>query len=129
MKKRLPQVRKNLLHTMEDLLFWSKGQMKNFSPQKKTLAVGDLFAGMRLLYPDEGQLQIRFLDPEGLELFTDGDYLKTILRNLTTNAIRAVRERPDGLVVWRALQEAGRTYLSVTDNGPGLPDAEATRAG
>ncbi len=113
----------NLLHTMEDLLLWSKGQMKNFSPQKKTLAVGDLFAEMRRLYPDEGPLQIRFLDPEGLELFTDGDYLKTILRNLTTNAIRAVRERPDGLVVWRAWQESGLTCLSVTDNGPGLPEA------
>jgi signal transduction histidine kinase len=122
-EKKIAAGAENLLHTMEDLLFWSKGQMKNFSPQKKTLAVGDLFAEMRLLYPDEGPLQIRFLDPEELELFTDGDYLKTILRNLTTNAIRAVRERPDGLVVWRAWQEAGLTCLSVTDNGPGLPEA------
>jgi signal transduction histidine kinase len=122
-EKKIAAGAENLLHTMEDLLFWSKGQMKNFSPQKKILAVGDLFAEMRLLYPDEGPLQIRFLDPEGLDLFTDGDYLKTILRNLTTNAIRAVRERPDGLVVWRAWQEVGLTYLSVTDNGPGLPEA------
>jgi signal transduction histidine kinase len=122
-EKKIAAGAENLLHTMEDLLLWSKGQMKNFSPQKKTLAVGDLFAEMRLLYPDEGPLQIRFLDPEGLELFTDGDYLKTILRNLTTNAIRAVREKPDGLVVWRAWQEAGITCLSVTDNGPGLPEA------
>jgi signal transduction histidine kinase len=122
-EKKIAAGAENLLHTMEDLLFWSKGQMKNFSPQKRSLTVGDLFAEIRLLYPDEGRLQIRFLDPEGLELFTDGDYLKTILRNLTTNAIRAVRERPDGLVVWRAMQEAGRTYLSVTDNGPGLPEA------
>jgi signal transduction histidine kinase len=122
-EKKIAAGAENLLHTMEDLLLWSKGQMKNFSPQKKTLAVGDLFAEMRLLYPDEGPLQIRFLDPEGLELFTDGDYLKTILRNLTTNAIRAVRERPDGLVVWRAWQESGLTCLSVTDNGPGLPEA------
>jgi signal transduction histidine kinase len=122
-EKKITTGAENLLHTMEDLLLWSKGQMKNFSPRKKTLAVGDLFAEMRQLYPDEGRLQIRFLDAEGLELFTDGDYLKTILRNLTTNAIRAVRERPDGLVVWRAWQEAGRTYLSVTDNGPGLPEA------
>ena len=113
----------NLLHTMEDLLFWSKGQMANFSPQKKTLAVDDLFAEMRLLYPDEERMQIRFVNPDRLELFTDGDYLKTILRNLTTNAIKAVKEQPAGLVVWRAWQESGRTCLSVTDNGPGLPEA------
>jgi len=111
------------LHTMEDLLFWSKGQMANFSPQKKTLAVDDLFAEMRLLYPDEERMQIRFVNPDRLELFTDGDYLKTILRNLTTNAIKAVKEQPAGLVVWRAWQESGRTCLSVTDNGPGLPEA------
>jgi signal transduction histidine kinase len=113
----------NLLHTMEDLLFWSKGQMANFSPQKSTLAVDELFAEMRLLYPDEEQLQIRFVNPDRLELFTDGDYLKTILRNLSTNAIKAVKERPVGLIVWRAWEESGRAYLSVTDNGPGLPEA------
>jgi signal transduction histidine kinase len=113
----------NLLHTMEDLLLWSKGQMKKFSPRKKELAVHGLFAEMRLLYPDEERLQIQFLDPERLELFTDGDYLKTILRNLTTNAIKAVRLRPDGLVVWRAWKEGGRLFLSVSDNGPGLPEA------
>jgi signal transduction histidine kinase len=113
----------NLLHTMEDLLFWSKGQMANFSPQKKTLAVDDLFAEMRLLYPDEERLQIRFVNPDRLELFTDGDYLKTILRNLTTNAIKAVKEQPVGIIVWRAWEESGRTYLSVADNGPGLPEA------
>ena len=122
-EKKIAAGAENLLHTMEDLLLWSKGQMKNFNPQKKTLAVSGLFAEMRLLYPDEGRLQIRFLDPEGLELFTDGDYLKTILRNLTSNAIRAVRERPDGLVVWRAIHENGLTCLSVTDNGPGLSEA------
>ncbi len=113
----------NLLHTMEDLLLWSKGQMKNFSPRKKELAVRDLFGELRLLYPDEERLQIQFLYPEQLELFTDGDYLKTILRNLTTNAIKAVRERPDGLVVWRAWAEGERRFLSVADNGPGLPEA------
>jgi signal transduction histidine kinase len=113
----------NLLHTMEDLLLWSKGQMKNFSPRKKQLAVRDLFGELRLLYPDEERLQLQFLYPEQLELFTDGDYLKTILRNLTTNAIKAVRERSDGLVVWRAWQDGGRRHLSVADNGPGLPEA------
>ena len=97
--------------------------MANFSPQKKTLAIDDLFAEMRLLYPDEERLQIRFVNPDRLELFTDGDYLKTILRNLTTNAIKAVKEQPVGIIVWRAWEESGRTCLSVADNGPGLPEA------
>jgi signal transduction histidine kinase len=110
----------NLLHVMEDILLWSKGQMVAFRPQTKKLSVSRIFAELQLLYPGNGQYKIVFRDPQQLQLETDEDYLKTILRNLTSNAIKAVHSRTDGLIEWRAWKEDHYVCLSVTDNGPGI---------
>jgi C4-dicarboxylate-specific signal transduction histidine kinase len=61
-----------------------------------------------------------------LEVKTDEDYLKTIIRNLTANALNAVREVENPVVHWRAWLENGMVRLSVTDNGPGIDEAQAT---
>jgi signal transduction histidine kinase len=112
----------NLLHTMEDLLFWSKGQMANFALQEETFFIKDLFSEMRLLYPDGDHLHLDFQDPEHLKVRTDRNYLKTILRNLTTNAIKAVAKRDPGTVTWTAQKRKDGILLSISDNGPGLPE-------
>ncbi|HEV3411717.1 MAG TPA: tetratricopeptide repeat protein [Puia sp.] len=114
----------NLLHVMEDILLWSKGQMVAFKPQMKTLFVDQVFSELRLLYPDNGRLRIIFCDPRQLQLETDEDYLKTILRNLTSNAIKAVHGRTDGMIEWRAWKEDHHVCLAVTDNGPGIPTSQ-----
>lgn len=112
----------NLLHTMEDLLFWSKGQMANFAPQQETFFIQDLFDEMRVLYPGDDQVYLDFQDPGRIRVHTDKNYLKTILRNLTTNALKAVRGQKPGKVIWRAWSEDGKTRLSIADNGPGMPE-------
>lgn len=110
----------NLLHVMEDILLWSKGQMTAFRPRKKKLRIGEVFAELGLLYPPNARLRILFCDPQQLMLETDEDYLKTILRNLTSNAIKATHYRADGLIEWKAWQEDHHVCLSVSDNGPGM---------
>jgi signal transduction histidine kinase len=110
----------NLLHVMEDILLWSKGQMVAFKPQTKTLSIQQVFSELRLLYPDNGRVRIIFCDPRQLQLQTDEDYFKTILRNLTSNAIKAVHDRTDGMIEWRAWKEDRHICLAVTDNGPGI---------
>jgi len=110
----------NLLHVMEDILLWSKGQMVAFRPQIKRLWVNQIFTELQLLYPTNGRLRILFRDPQTLQLETDEDYLKTILRNLTSNAIKAVHDRAEGVIEWRAWKEDHHVCLAVTDNGPGI---------
>jgi signal transduction histidine kinase len=114
----------NLLHVMEDILLWSKGQMAAFRPRIKKLAIRQLFSEMQLLYPGNGHLGIVFKDPQQLQLETDEDYLKTILRNLTSNAIKAVYSQPNGLIEWRAWRQDRHICLSVTDNGPGISEKQ-----
>jgi signal transduction histidine kinase len=119
-QQRITDTAGNLLHVMEDILLWSKGQMVAFRPQLKRLSVSQVFTELQLLYPGNGRFRILFRDPQGLQLETDEDYLKTILRNLTSNAIKAVHGRTDGMIEWLAWEEDHHVCLAVTDNGPGI---------
>ena len=114
----------NLLGTIEDLLLWSKGQMKNFKPEIKTLTVNRLFDEIKSLYPDNDHLKIELGQSDHMNITTDENYLKTIIRNLTGNALKAVKGRSDGKVEWTATEDNGRKYLSVSDNGPGISVAQ-----
>ncbi len=135
----------NLLLTMEDLLAWSKGQMKNFTPNRQEIPVNLLFQDIRNHFSTatapagtDGaaavpgtaanagtpNIEFRFEAPESLLLHTDEHYMKTIMRNLTGNAIKALVATPHAVIVWKAWEKDGKQYLSLTDNGPGATDQQ-----
>lgn len=117
----------NLLVTMEDLLLWSKGQMENFKPQPKKITVNQLFEDTKKVFSGYQNIQFEYHNPENLEIFTDENYLKTIIRNLTSNAINAFTSTQKPYIAWKAFHEQGKTILSITDNGPGASE-EAFKA-
>ncbi len=109
----------NLLNSMEDILLWSKGQMENFQPKLKKIAVSSLFEDTRKHFSSEEKVSITFENPQNIELNTDENYLKTIIRNLTGNAIKAIDKAEKPTIQWKAWQENDQTFLSISDNGPG----------
>ncbi|MBW1657311.1 ATP-binding protein [Flavobacterium quisquiliarum] len=109
----------NLLSSMEDILLWSKGQMDNFKPQFRKIAISTLFEETEKHFSSIENIEILFENPENISLKTDENYLKTIIRNLTGNAIKALDKTPNAKIIWKAWQENGKNYLSITDNGPG----------
>jgi len=117
----------NLLHTMEDLLLWSKGQMENFKPSNHMMKVEEIFADLRTSLNPPDNIQLFFEQQHGMQLNVDAHYLKTIIYNLTNNAIKALGTSAGGLITWRAWEEGPQKYLSITDNGPGATQ-EAFRA-
>lgn len=118
----------NLLNNMEDLLLWSKGQMENFSPHPTQVDVQDLFDVIRRQFMDEADtIEMVFTNDQGLTLYTDKHYLETILRNLTSNAIKALQHTEHPRIVWKAGTADGYVTLSIVDNGPGA-DSEQFRA-
>ncbi|OQP58747.1 tetratricopeptide repeat protein [Niastella populi] len=109
----------HLLETMEGLLLWCKGQMENFKPQIKKVPVSELFADIEKHFGATKGVHLSFHYSPDLYVSTDEHYLKTIMRNLTGNAIKAVENRNNAAIEWKAWEKDGNKYLSVTDNGSG----------
>lgn len=119
MQNKITTGAENLLDSMEDMLLWSKGQMENFKPQPRKIYVSDVFNETQKHFSSAENIEILFENPENIILDTDENYLKTIIRNLTGNAIKALDKTPSAQIIWKAWQENGKTFLSITDNGPG----------
>lgn len=109
----------NLLSSMEDILLWSKGQMENFKPHLQKIEVADLFEETKKHFASVENIELSFENPENIIFNTDENYLKTIIRNLTGNAIKALEKTSNGKIIWKAWHENDQTYLSITDNGHG----------
>jgi signal transduction histidine kinase/Tfp pilus assembly protein PilF len=109
----------NLLTSMEDLLLWSKGQMENFKPVLKNTAINTIFEDTKNHFSSVENIKINFENPENLSLNTDENYLKTIIRNLTNNAIKVLQSQNTGEITWKAWQENNKIYISISDNGKG----------
>jgi signal transduction histidine kinase len=119
----------NLLTSMEDILQWSKSQMGIFKPQHKNVVLNSLFEDIKTHFLSEEKVKIIFLNPDNLIINTDENYLKTIIRNLTGNAIKASdyialqQATPANdykpAIIWKAWQENNQTFLSITDNSQG----------
>jgi len=109
----------NLLHSMEDILVWSKSQMENFKPQPNLLEINQIFEELKNYFLSEKNIQIIFENPQNIQLKTDENYLKTIMRNLTANAIKATKQVKSPVIVWKAWQEMETVFVSISDNGIG----------
>ena len=114
----------NLLTSMEDILQWSKSQMENFKPQPQQFLIATLFKDTEKHFSSLENIQFRFENLNNLSLETDENYLKTIVRNLTGNAIKALDGIENPTITWRAFKENGKTILSITDNGKGASNEE-----
>ncbi|HTF27262.1 MAG TPA: HAMP domain-containing sensor histidine kinase [Flavitalea sp.] len=110
----------DLLQVMETMLLWSKEQMENFRPNIRNIQVDDLFDHIRKFYGQSPDVTINFEYTPGMVVLTDENYLLTIMQNLTSNAIRALKNTPGAYVEWKAIREGDKTILSITDNGPGI---------
>ena len=115
----------DLLNNMEAMLLWSKEQMENFRPNIKMMPVTDLFGYIQKFFANTENITISFDAAPGLMVSADENYLRTIMQNLTSNAIRALKHTPNAMVEWKAKKEGGTTMLSITDNGPGIGAAQA----
>lgn len=124
-QKKLTDSAENLLETMEAVLLWSKSQMERFTPQKKTVQVSSLFEYLHNNSPYNPAIVISYSNPEAISINTDEDYLKTILYNLTVNALKALENTPNPRLEWKAVTQDGKVLISITDNGPGISQEQA----
>ena len=107
----------DLLESMEDILLWSKGEM-DFNPESRPVKLAWVFDDLEKHFSHVGNVKITFENPGNIQWQTDEHYLKTILRNLTANAINAMSGTPDATVTIKA----EGNVLTVSDNGPGADE-------
>jgi signal transduction histidine kinase len=122
--KKITTSAENLLENMEGLLLWSKGQMEHFKPDKKNVSVSKLFNDIENTFLGTQHVTFTFENNQQLNINTDEDYLKTIMRNLTGNAVKALSNITNAVIEWKAWEENGKQYLSITDNGNGIDEQQ-----
>ncbi len=115
----------SLLETMETMLLWSKEQMESFKPNIKSVTVENLFSYIKKSFGDTPDVELRFNAAAGLTILTDENYLRTIMQNLTSNAIRAVKNTPVAIIEWAAIKENNGLVFTITDNGEGIKATQA----
>ena len=93
--QKISESAEDLLNNMEAMLLWSKEQMENFRPNIKSIPVVDLFDYIQKFFSNTQNVRIGFDAAPGLLVSTDENYLRTIMQNLTSNAIRALKETPN----------------------------------
>jgi C4-dicarboxylate-specific signal transduction histidine kinase len=104
------------------MLLWSKSQMQQFKPEKKSVSIEDIFAYLKSMFATNENISFTFFcNEENLMIETDEDYLKAIIQNLTTNAVKAVKNIDPAKIEWVAGRtENNKCFLSIKDNGPGI---------
>ena len=123
-ENRISDSAKSLLDTMEAMLLWSKGQMENFKPSISEVTVLSLFNYLEKFFKNTTHIDFNFYCNEYLLIKTDEPYLQTIMVNLTSNAVKALEEKPGAKIEWRAWKEKSNILLSIIDNGAGISEEQ-----
>ena len=111
----------NVLDTMEDVLVWSKSQMEKFEPVTEPVDISQFFDEILNLNKTAAvnrNLELVKDSPDNLYLQTDPNFLKIILRNLMSNAVKFA---PANGTIRLMAQKADRVVtITVKDNGAGM---------
>lgn len=119
--KKITASAETLLENMETMLLWSKSQMENFKPSKKSILVKDILEKLQRTFISQDRVQFIFRDTGTLTITTDEDYLFSILYNLINNATEALQNTSQPVIECSAFKENNAILFSVSDNGPGFP--------
>lgn len=112
---------KNTLVLLDDLLVWEKsqtGQIK-LKPEKLILSpiIQEIIVASNSIVTIKN-ISLNFIQLDDIEVYADLNMLKTVLRNLISNAIKFTN--PNGKVDIYAVQNQGQIEITVSDNGIGM---------
>ena len=106
---------------LEDILMWVRTQTGKipFEPQK--LSFADICKDiLEILQPSANtkNITINYSAIDEINVFADKDMLKTVLRNLISNAIKFTNK--NGAININSVENSGNVTISVSDNGIGI---------
>ena len=99
---------------------------KIIKPNVKKVLVRDLFENLyQLMEPTLDKKNIEMdivLKDTGLSVEVDPSLIEQVLINLVVNAIEALKDRPNAMIVLSATSNNNKVAIKVADNGSGIPD-------
>jgi PAS domain S-box-containing protein len=109
---------------LEDILMWARTQQGKIPFKPQNLSFADICKDiLEILSPisDAKNIVINYTPLNEITVFADIDMLKTILRNLVSNAIKFTNN--GGSININAEENSGNITITVSDNGIGIePD-------
>jgi signal transduction histidine kinase len=106
---------------LEDLLMWGKLQMEHVTFEPQNLNLSKMCQEVNESLQDnihDKKLKVHYNIPELTEVVADSYMLKTIFRNLISNAVKF--SKPEGEIAINTFEQNGKVVVSVSDNGIGM---------
>ena len=119
---------RNTLYLLEDLLAWAMTQQGKiiFKPQKLSLA--DICKNiLEILNPNAvaKNITINYYIADSIKVFADIDMIKTVLRNLISNALKFTNS--GGTINVSSEENSENVTISISDNGVGIKAENITK--
>jgi PAS domain S-box-containing protein len=112
---------KNTLVLLENLLDWAKSQSGQISFKSEKIHIDTIFQEILELSRPIAQtkgISIIMIESDNIEVFSDKKILKTIMRNLISNAIKY--SKPGGTINVSAIEDDNRVQITISDKGVGM---------
>ena len=130
-KKSIDQVLRGIdrtAHLVDQLLALARLEPEDFLAALKPQDLSQLIIEeSALLTPlaEQKHINLSFCDSPKMIVNADETAMRLLIRNLVSNAISYTQ--PKGCVKISLYEQSSRTYISVEDNGPGIPESEQDR--
>jgi len=122
------QSAQNTFALLQDLLKWSRVQSGKIPFEPQNLSFTDICKDIiKILNPNAiaKNITINYSSADEINFFADVDMIKTVLRNLVSNAIKFTNN--SGAININAEVNSGNLTISVSDNGIGIEPESLTK--
>jgi signal transduction histidine kinase len=126
--KTLNKAARNTYSLLEDILLWTRAQSGKipFKPRKLNFtAITNDVIGLTGPAAKSKNITINHSEVANINIYADPDMIKTVLRNLVSNAIKFTNKY--GLINIKSVQADSELIISVSDNGIGITPDNLTK--
>ncbi|MDC0584298.1 ATP-binding protein [Bacteroidales bacterium] len=112
-----------LYQLLENLLRWAKSQMQEIKINPEILIIKDLMdVSIQVLkfQMQKKEIKLLMMGDDTLEIFTDGDALSTVIRNLVSNSIKYSSTK--GEIIVKCEKVSNGVGFTISDKGTGISD-------
>jgi signal transduction histidine kinase len=114
---------KNTLNLLDNLLQWAKTQTGQiiYKPEKTNLTstIKEVVEAFSSIAKNKNII-LNHIHSDPIEVFTDVNMLKVVLRNLISNALKFTN--PGGRIELSAIQNKNNIEITISDNGVGMDE-------